>query len=396
MTHTSSTKNKLPLLPLLSLSVASFSTNLTELLPAGVMSQMGAGLGEPPARIGLMVSAYAIATSLAALPVIAITRSLPRKVLLQMVLIGFAVVNLVTAISSDFTLTIIARIFGGVLAGVMWPLMAGYAARLVTKENIGRAVAIALGGSTLSLALGLPVGSLLGSLLGWRASFGLLAFVALLLTVWIAWKMPSFPGERANERIPLAKVFIIPGIPLIVLANFTTMLAHYMLYTYIEPLIETLQIYGGTSVALLIFGIGAVAGVLLTGKFVDQYLRLSALASIVLTIVVMLLIGTVGTIPGVVHVVLFLWGTAFGCSPVFQTAINKVADKARDVASSILTTMYNAGIFGGALLGGIILEKANILTLPWIVAILMVVSFALILSGHKAAFPRSGDDGQGM
>ncbi|CAH1203535.1 Purine efflux pump PbuE [Paenibacillus plantiphilus] len=396
MTHTTRMKEKLPLLPLLSLSVAAFSTNLTELLPAGVMSQMGADLGESPARIGLMVSAYAIATSIAALPIITLTRSVPRKSLLQMVLFGFAIVNVVTAISSNFTLTIIARIFGGVLAGVMWPLMAGYAARLVTKENIGRAVAIALGGSTLSLALGLPLGSLLGSLLGWRASFGLLSLIALLLTVWIAWKMPSFPGERADERIPLAKVFVISGIPLIVMANFTTMLAHYMLYTYIEPLIETLHIYGGTSVALLIFGIGAVAGVLLTGKFVDRYLRLSALTSIVLTILVMLIISLFGTIPGVIHIALFLWGTAFGCSPVFQTAINKVADKARDVASSILTTMYNAGIFGGALLGGIILDEANILTLPWIVAILMGVSFVLIYSGHRTAFPRIRRDKQGL
>jgi predicted MFS family arabinose efflux permease len=94
-------------------------------------------------------TAYAIASAVAAIPGVSLTRGMGRKTLLLSLLVGFAVANGITAISSNYSLTIVARILAGIFASVLWPLVASYATRLVSPQNAGRAMATALTGSTL-------------------------------------------------------------------------------------------------------------------------------------------------------------------------------------------------------------------------------------------------------
>jgi predicted MFS family arabinose efflux permease len=84
---------------------------------------------------------------------------------------GFAVVNVVTALSSSYQLTIVVRVVGGLLGGVVWSMLASYAARIVRADQRGRAIAIALSGITVALALGVPAGTQLARLIGWRPTF---------------------------------------------------------------------------------------------------------------------------------------------------------------------------------------------------------------------------------
>lgn len=146
---------KLPTSGLLALATAAFITILTEALPAGLLPQMSADLDVSPVLIGQLVTAYAVGSLLAAIPLTAATQGLHRRSLLLCTIAGFAVVNTVTALSTDYTLTLVARFMAGVSAGLLWALVAGYAARMAPEHLKGRAIAIAMVGTPLALSLGI-------------------------------------------------------------------------------------------------------------------------------------------------------------------------------------------------------------------------------------------------
>ena len=161
----------LPFSGLLALSAAAFTAVLTELLPAGLLPRMAPDLGVSEARVGFLVTGYAVASFLAAIPLTAALRGLPRRPVLIGALLGFAAANAVTALSSSYGLTFAARLVAGAMGGTLWAMLVGYAARMVPAERRGRAIAIVLAGITLALSLGLPAGTALADALGWRAAF---------------------------------------------------------------------------------------------------------------------------------------------------------------------------------------------------------------------------------
>ncbi|MBO0516731.1 MFS transporter, partial [Streptomyces beijiangensis] len=141
---------------LLALATAVFITSLTETLPAGLLPAMSADLHVSESATGQTVTVYAIGTALTAIPLSALTAGWRRKRLLLTSMAGFAVANTVTALSSDYALTMAARFVAGVAAGLAWALLAGYARRLAPAHLQGRAIAIAMSGIPLALSLGVP------------------------------------------------------------------------------------------------------------------------------------------------------------------------------------------------------------------------------------------------
>src|SRR6266702_7620562 len=142
---------RLPLAGLLALSAAACTDVMTDLLPAGLLPQMSASLRVPESRIGYLVSAFAIASAVTAVPVTAAVRRVPRRTALMATLAGFALFSSVTAISSSYELTVAARLLAGVMGGTLWSMLAGYAARMVPADRRARAIAIVLAGITIAL-----------------------------------------------------------------------------------------------------------------------------------------------------------------------------------------------------------------------------------------------------
>uniref|UniRef100_UPI0035A14AE4 MFS transporter n=1 Tax=Delftia acidovorans TaxID=80866 RepID=UPI0035A14AE4 len=188
-------QDRLPVASLLALAMAAFITILTEALPSGLLPQMAQGLAVTEAWVGQTVTLYAIGSLVAAIPLTAATQGMRRRPLLLAAIAGFVVANTVTALSTHFALTLVARFLAGVSAGLLWALLAGYAARMVPGHLKGRAIAIAMVGTPLALSLGVPAGTVLGQLVGWRLCFGLMSVLALALMVWVRARLPDFAGQ---------------------------------------------------------------------------------------------------------------------------------------------------------------------------------------------------------
>lgn len=382
-------KEKLPIVGLLALSTVAFATIITELLPAGVPPAMASDLHSSASGIGQLVSYYAIASAITAIPGYALTSTLSRKPLLIVILTGFFIANGITALSENYILTVTARIIAGGCAGILWPLVAGYAVRMVTKENAGRAIAIALTGSTIAFSVGRPVGTYLGEVLGWRAAFGTLSALALLLVGWITLVVPNYSGEKKGEGLPFGKVARIPGVALILLTAFIALPATYVTYTYISPILYDKGILNGPGTILFLFGLGAIGGIIIIGKFVDRLLRFTLLVSFILGAFSLFYIGILGQNPLVLYGATLLWGISFGGLPtLLQTAIINVAGKSADAATSMIATVYNVGVFVGSFLGVYILNVSGATALTWAGFTLMIIALLLAFTGHRYAFPK--------
>ncbi|MCS4270607.1 MULTISPECIES: MFS transporter [Raoultella] len=386
----SATAHRMPLASLLALAMAAFITILTEALPAGLLPQMAQGLAVSEAWVGQTVTVYAIGSLLAAIPLTAATQGVRRRPLLLAAIGGFAIANTVTTLSASYALTLAARFVAGVSAGLLWALLAGYAARMVPEHQKGRAIAIAMVGTPLALSLGVPAGTLLGNLLGWRMCFGIISLLALLLMGWVRLKVPDFAGQPAGKRLSLRQVFTLPGIRPVLFVVLAFVLAHNILYTYIAPFLVTAGMVDRTDVVLLVFGGTSVAGIWIVGVLIDRYLRRLTLASTILFGAAALTLGMAGGDPVAVYAAVGAWGLAFGgAATLFQTALARSAGDAADIAQSMLVTAWNAAIASGGIVGGVLLDRFGVGAFSPALLVLLLATLLVAWSARDRGFPAS-------
>jgi predicted MFS family arabinose efflux permease len=378
----------LPLWGLLALSTAAFTAVMTQLLPAGLLPQMRGSLHVSEARVGFLVGVYAVASFGAAIPLTAALRGLPRRPLLIGVLTGLALCNAVTAFSSSYPLTLLARLLAGAMDGTLWAMLAGSAARMVAAERRGRAIAIVLAGITVALCLGIPLATAVATTIGWRTSFAALACLAVVLVAWVRWKVPNLPGDVAAERVPLRRVAALPGIATVLAVTMLLLLGHQAVYTYLAPLAERAGL-GYTSLVLFVFGIATVAGIWIVATLIDRHLRPTLLGALALVATAMLAMGLFGHTPTVLLLAIAGWGAGFGGAPtLLQTALVDAASPGNaNLATAMQTTVYNAGIAAGSLAGGIVLERASAGALPWTALPLIVAALVTVTAARRYAFP---------
>nr|WP_315299307.1 MFS transporter [Raoultella terrigena] len=386
----STTGHRMPVASLLALAMAAFITILTEALPAGLLPQMAQGLAVSEAWVGQTVTVYAIGSLVAAIPLTAATQGVRRRPLLLAAIGGFAIANSVTTLSASYALTLAARFVAGVSAGLLWALLAGYAARMVPEQQKGRAIAIAMVGTPLALSLGVPAGTLLGNLLGWRMCFGIISLLALLLMGWVRLKVPDFAGQPAGKRLSLRQVFTLPGIRPVLFVVLAFVLAHNILYTYIAPFLVKAGMVERTDVVLLVFGGTSVAGIWIVGVLIDRYLRRLTLASTLLFGAAALTLGMAGGDPVAVYAAVGAWGLAFGgAATLFQTALARSAGDAADIAQSMLVTAWNAAIASGGIVGGVLLDRFGVGAFSPALLVLLLATLLVAWSARDRGFPAS-------
>lgn len=383
-------RERLPLGALLALATAGFITVMTEALPAGLLPQMSSGLNVSQALIGQLVTMYAIGSILAAIPLTLATRSWRRRPLLLSAIGGFAIANSITALSELYWLTLIARLIAGIFAGLLWALLAGYASRMVVPHLQGRAITVAMLGAPIALSLGIPAGTLLGTLIGWRLSFAIMTALTVLLVIWVRWQVPDFAGEPEGKRLPLRQVFTLPGVRPVLFVTLTYVVAHNLLYTYIAPFLQPSGLDTSVDRVLLVFGLASVLSLWIVGSLIDRWLRELVLISAALFMLSAVVLGLWRESAGVIYIATAVWGLAFGAMPsLLQTASAKTAKDAADTAQSMLVTLWNVGIAGGGLAGGLLLDNMGVGVFPWIVVVLLVLSLYATVTARTHGFPRT-------
>ncbi|MDQ0790786.1 MFS transporter [Streptomyces sp. B3I8] len=382
-------RSSFPLSALTVMACTGFLVITTETLPAGLLPQLAAGLNVSEGGAGQLVSAYALGTVLAAIPAISLTREVRRRPLLLAGLFGFLVANAVTALAPSLAVALSARFIAGAFSGLLWGMLAGYARRIAAPRHTGRALAVAMAGTPVALSVGTPLGTWLGSAVGWRWSFTAMSLLAAVIMAAARVLVPDVAGQRTMTRLPLTRVLRLPGVGTILTVVLVWMLAHNLLYTYIAPYLREARITLRPDLALIVFGLAALAGIWITGLFIDRALRTLTLASVTLFAVAgAVLMAIQGSLIAAL-VAIVVWGIAFGGAAThLQTAMSEATGENADVGNSMLTTSFNLAIFGGSALGALVIEDVGAAMLPAGVIALALLALVIVSCGRRAAFPR--------
>lgn len=384
-TMTEQSKSVFPWLIMLLMSSVTFVGILSELMPSGVLPQMMADLHITEGQTGNLVGYYAIASAIFAIPLISMTMQYNRKVLLLILLGGFAVSNIIAGLLHDYTLIIVFRVIGGVCAGVMWPMIAAYGMRLVGEEHHGKAIAVIMAGNTLGISVGMPVMTFIGNEYGWRTEFIGLGVVIIVIGLISFFALPSKPGEKLTKSSSPFALLKIPSVLIVLLLTLLGVIAHYGVYVYITSLVEEIQLPGGIESALLLFGIGSLISVLLAIKYTDRHLRLLTISMFGLLIVSMGVFLLFGRTTGMGHFAFFLWGLSFGpLVTLLQAAVSRQVETAKDVATSVQSSVFNLSIMIATSLAGLLLGMYSPMSLLYLAIVLSIPGLIISIISKKA------------
>ncbi|MCU1532353.1 MAG: major facilitator superfamily 1 [Arthrobacter sp.] len=384
-----SASNRLPLGALLVLAAIGFTAITTELLPSGLLPQISADLKVSEAVAGYLTAGYAAIIVVAVLPATMLLSRVPRKTLLVALVLTFALSNLLVGLVSDFSAALAARFIGGLAHGILWSTMAPFVARIVPAHKVGKALAVVFAGNSLGLAIGAPVGTALGGLLGWRGSFFILAASGIILAILAMWLLPTVRRIPGAPRPSLRKAIAQPGVKTVAVAWPLLLMAHFALFTYIAPFIHAAGLPDYTiPLSLTVLGASGLLGIWVAGITVDVRPRRSLLIATAAIAVSMLLLPFVGgTMPGAM-VLMAIWGAGLGAIGIYnQSAILRAGRDFKDAANSLTVLTIQMGITVGALYGAAALTTVGPLLVPVAAAVPVAIALVLILAGRNHAYP---------
>jgi DHA1 family inner membrane transport protein len=419
---------------LIALAVASFFSISGEMLPTGLLPEMGADLRVSESAVGLLVSVFAFTVVFTSTILTHLLSRFPRHRLLVGLILVIAVGAVGTALAPTYGVLVGARILGGLAHGVFWAICGAYAAHLVPREQVGKALAVSSSGGTLAFVLGVPLGTALGQAVGWRWAFGILA-VLMIGGAGLVWRLlpdvgsgaqdaetlrreasdaatgatPIGPGALATGSIPIirdaeARADAVKreqpdpstlGVVLSCIVTGVFMIGHYSLYTYVAPFLTRSSglSEGALSIALFAYGIAGAAGLLLVGMVLGRRTGLTVPLFMALTVLTVLGLLALEGRAAWSFVVFVILGITFGVlPPLLQIRLlDRAPARIRDLASSFYTASFNAGIGAGALVGGLVLAGAGLGALPVvdasIAAVMLVatlVSDRVLMRRHRA------------
>ncbi|CAM4038642.1 MFS transporter [Aeromonas bestiarum] len=379
-------------LALFALTLSAFAIGTTEFVIVGLIPTIAEQLNVSLPSAGLLVSLYAMGVAIGAPLLTALTGKVPRKWLLVGLMALFTAGNLLAWQAPGYESLIVARILTGLAHGVFFSVGSTIATGLVAKEKAASAIAIMFSGLTVALVTGVPLGTWIGQVFGWRETFLVVSLLGLIAMVGSLLLIPSNLPKGAASSIR-EQLLVLTKKPLL-LVYAKTALGYggaFTAFTFLAPILQQVSGFGANAVSLilLVYGVSVAFGNIWGGKLADKMGPLPALKLMFAGLAVILLMLTF-TAPHPVLAVLtvLVWGAfAFGNVPGLQVLVVKQAEihtpNAVDVASGLNIAAFNVGIALGSVVGGFVVEHLGLMHTPWIGALIVLLAYGLTHVSEK-------------
>ncbi len=352
--------NKMPL-AIYALMIGAFGIGTTEFVIMGILPQIGKDLGVSLSSAGFLISAYALGVAVGA-PILSILSSkFPKKSSLIALMAIFTLGNLVCALAPDYWTLMAARIVTSFAHGTFFGIGSIVATSLVRPNQKALAVALMFTGLTLANILGVPFGTWLGQMYGWRMTFWAVTAVGPLAMLALAYLVPK--DKTASEEVNLKKEIATVLKPEVMLGLVLTILGFggvFALFTYIAPILTDISKFSEVAISpiLLLFGLGLIFGNIVGGKLADKKLMPTLVGSLLALSVVMLGFVFFSHNQIAVIALVFLLGFAgFATVPPLQIKVLNSAADAPMLASALNIAAFNIGNALGAWIGGVIIDR---------------------------------------
>ncbi|WP_447035153.1 MFS transporter [Streptomyces sp. DSM 118878] len=356
-----------------------FSIVTTEILPIGLLTSIGSDFAVSDGSAGLMMTMPGLLAAISAPLVTVATARADRRLMLCAFMAVLAAANLLAAGASNYWLVLVSRVLVGVTIGGFWSIGVGLAQRLVPAASVGRATAVVFSAVPLGSVLGVPVGTLIGDIAGWRTAFVVMGALSAAVLAMLLLVMPPLPPVRATRPAVLRGALRGTTARLALLLTFLVVLAHFGTYTYVTPFLEQVTHASPAliTVLLLVYGAAGIVGNFIGGALVTRRPHLTFGLAAAMIGAATLLLPLLGRGQGGAALLLVLWGIAYGAVPVASQAwFLKAAPHAPEAASVLFTASFQATISLGALAGGVTVDHtspATLMVLGGATAFLMVI-----------------------
>lgn len=364
------------------LAGGAFAVGTSAYVVAGLLPEISAELGVSVSAAGQLTTAFALAYALGAPVLATLLGRRERRGLLVAALLLAAVGNLLSALAPNYGLLMVGRVLTALGAAAFTPAATHAATLLSPPERRGRAVSAVFTGITLSLVVGVPAGTLIGSAVGFRGVFAVVAALCLAGAVGVRTLLPTVEAPAPvglRERLAVAadrRVLTILGITVLGLMAVLTV------YTYIAPLLaESVGVTGPLlGVLLVVYGVGALIGNDLGGRLTDRFgSRRPLLMTLpVITLALVTLPLTITTVVGA-GIAMFVLGGGFVVNAPVQSRLIELAPANSALVLSLNASAIYLGIGLAGLVGGGVVALYGVLALPLVGAVLSLGSLGLLL-----------------
>ncbi|GAE28712.1 MFS transporter [Halalkalibacter hemicellulosilyticus] len=375
-------KKKVNHLTIYLLALGAFVTGTAEFVVSGILEIISEDLNVSISLAGQLITIYSLSYAMGALVLVMLTAKFERRNVLMASIVIFILGNLIAFVSYNYLLLMLSRIVMAMSGGLYIVVATNYAAQISSAKKRGSAMATVITGFTVSLVLGVPIGTFLAAYIDWRYVFLMIAFVTILIVAVLYKVLPAIKG---STPLPLKQQLRVIQDKRLVTGLLTTVfwiLGYTMVFAYIAPFLSTsahlsLEMI---SIVLFVLGVFAFMGSRFGGYAVDKWgpNRTISISLLVHAVALFVLTFTMGSLIGI-FITIMVWGAAtWTTTPAKQFYLISLRPDSSETILSFNTALMNVGMTLGAALGGVMIQYTSILHLSWISGIFVILALLFI------------------
>ncbi|HEY8358065.1 MAG TPA: MFS transporter [Ramlibacter sp.] len=376
-----------------------FTLIASEFMPVSLLTPVAADLGVSEGLAGQAISVSGAFAVISSLSIASLARGMDRKMLLLgMTLLMFVSAG-VTALASNYAVYLFGRVLIGISIGGFWSLSAATAMRLVPPPDVPRALAIFNGGNAFAMMLAAPLGSHLGSVVGWRGAFACLVPVALVAFAWQWLSLPAMQAEAsAKQPAGMQQLLRDPAVAVGMAAVAVFFMGQFALFTYLRPFLETVTGVDVATLSLILLGTGVagLVGTTLVGKVLDRGLYAPLILIPLVMASIALALVAFGSSTVAVAILLAVWGLVGTAAPVgWWTWVARTMPGSAEAGGGLMVAVVQSAIALGSAAGGLLFDiSGHAATFGASAGLLVLAAGLAFLTAHRAR-PAAGAEPRG-
>lgn len=370
------------------LAIVSFLVGTSEYIISGILDTISDSLGITLAAAGQLITIFSLVYAIFTPILMGITSSIDRRKLMIFSLGLFVIGNIFAFILPGYGLFVVARVIMALGAGLVVVTALTIAAKIAPEGKQGSSIATVVMGFTASLIIGVPVGRIISSALGWKAVFGGIALLGILAMIIIRATIPLIEGDKS---VPLVKQLALlkkRKVTIGLAITFFCLGGYSIAYTYLSPYLLNVSGIGKNylSGVLLIFGIASLVGSKFGGFSTDHWgVQKTLIGGMLLHIIMLVLLSLVTNSYISVLIILILWSfAAWSSGPTQQYNLATIEPESSGILLGLNQSVMQLAMAAGAGIGGIFVEKISLSSVTWIGALGVTIAIVATLTLSRA------------